>query len=467
MHANKRVKKMSKDEVLSPRDRELFVYKRVDEDYELSNFLGKGKFSNVYLATHRQTGQKVAVKCLKQPLSADTPLFTQQVLHEIRVLKHLKNSTDSTGMLQLVNCYYNEGRVFILTQYCDGGNIFDKIYELNRQQDKYSEKECARMFHHLFTTLSRMHKQGKVIHNDLKHENFLWTSNSEDAGIIIGDFGMAKYLPQENIFKEMRGPREGTWGYMAPEILERHVQSVKTDCWAMGVGLYIMLQAALPFNPTNVRKYGVREIYRAKRILRKNLTVGEDAADLIDKLLKIEPSERFDADQALQHPFLRKWREQNPAELSSLEPALRRFQARQKFRGACRAIEGGAFLNRLGILKSMIPEKDFPPMHFEKLRGIFNRHCQYRSNNVTTNQRSRFSVSRESFIEVMKELDLGHLPIDRLFTVFDSDGDGTVDFQEFICGLALLHGPSERTLKCKRFCFIIIACINYSYLFRN
>ena len=54
--------------------------------------------------------------------------------------------------------------------------------------------------------------------------------------------------------------------------------------------------------------------------------------DLIDKLLKVEPSERFDADQALQHPFLKKWQEQSAAELSSLEPELRKFEARQKFR---------------------------------------------------------------------------------------------------------------------------------------
>ena len=107
---------MSQQAILAPRDRELFVHKHVDEDYVLSDFLGKyvtqfgklnfdgsftpepwtpvdllyrGKFSNVYLGTHRESGRQVAVKCLKQPLSVGSPRFTQEVLHEIRILHHV------------------------------------------------------------------------------------------------------------------------------------------------------------------------------------------------------------------------------------------------------------------------------------------------------------------------------------------------------------------------------------------
>lgn len=109
------------------------------------------------------------------------------------------------------------------------------------------------MFHHLFSSLAKLHNQGFVLHNDLKHENFLLESTDLDSDIVIADFGMAVPLPRTNTSKEIRGPANGTLGYMAPELLDRHVHSIKTDSWAMGVALYIALKASLPFNPQSVK----------------------------------------------------------------------------------------------------------------------------------------------------------------------------------------------------------------------
>lgn len=214
--------------------------------------------------------------------------------------------------------------------------MFCRILNLVEQGKQYNEQQCAKIFNELFSIIKKIHKQGKIVHNDLKHENFLLKSADPESPIVIADFGMAEPLPPDNTYKELKGSRNGTWGYMAPELLERSVHSVKTDIWALGVALYIALNASLPFDPKKVQRDGAVEIM--KGIPRLNLDdpnrigISADAADLLKNLFRFNPYKRFDADKALAHPFLSKWREQNSNDLSSLLPELRKFRARQKFR---------------------------------------------------------------------------------------------------------------------------------------
>ena len=55
----------------------------------------------------------------------------------------------------------------------------------------YSEKECARVFNNLFLILNKIHKKGCMLHNDLKHENFLLEEFDPNSNIVVADFGFA------------------------------------------------------------------------------------------------------------------------------------------------------------------------------------------------------------------------------------------------------------------------------------
>ncbi len=63
----------------------------------------------------------------------------------------------------------------------------------------------------------------------------------------------------------------------------------------------------------------------------------------------------------------------------------------------------------------------------------------------------RRTVTLAEFTEVLENLGLsGHLPVQRLFSAFDIDGSGTVDYREFLTGIASLRKEDEQAL---RMCF--------------
>lgn len=49
----------------------------------------------------------------------------------------------------------------------------------------------------------------------------------------------------------------------------------------------------------------------------------------------------------------------------------------------------------------------------------------------------------------MTKLNFSHLPLQRIFKVFDSDGSGNVDYKEFLIGLSKFRLKGEQALKCK------------------
>lgn len=75
-----------------------------------------------------------------------------------------------------------------------------------------------------------------IVHRDLKPENLLYSSMEPGALLKVSDFGLAKYMNNE----EMMTTQCGTPGYIAPEILFGNGYTESVDFWSVGVILYIM-----------------------------------------------------------------------------------------------------------------------------------------------------------------------------------------------------------------------------------
>jgi len=142
------------------------------------------------------------------------------------------------------------------------------------------------------------------VHRDLKPENIMFHPSKSSSGlpfVQIIDFGLAACVGRDN--KELSS-RVGTSYYMAPEVLQRRY-SKPCDMWSCGVILYILLSGRPPFtgvNDTEVMKC----VGRAKVSFRGRdwEIISDDAKDLIDCLLKKEPSSRLSAAEALSHAWL-------------------------------------------------------------------------------------------------------------------------------------------------------------------
>lgn len=104
---------------------------------------------------------------------------------EIAILQQL----DHPHILKLYEYFEDEKNVYLITELCRGGELFDRIIK----EEFFSEKVAARIFKQILQPLNYCHNQG-IAHRDLKPENFLFETDDPDADIKVIDFGLSKIL---------------------------------------------------------------------------------------------------------------------------------------------------------------------------------------------------------------------------------------------------------------------------------
>ena len=140
-----------------------------------------------------------------------------------------------------------------------------------------------------------MHQIG-IVHRDIKLDNILLDGQ---GNIKIGDFGVSRRVePEELLFEQC-----GTPAYLAPEIImDKGYKGFYVDIWSLGVLLYAMLQGTVPFKADNLEKLH-------NLIMRGNfkypVPISNEARELIERMLTIEPESRISIPEILRHKWLK------------------------------------------------------------------------------------------------------------------------------------------------------------------
>ncbi|CAJ0951720.1 unnamed protein product, partial [Ranitomeya imitator] len=162
-----------------------------------------------------------------------------------------------------------------------------------------------------------LHSYG-VVHRDLKPTNLMITSTGH---IKVTDFGISKLglmrLTSDNykvrtkdITREFRDNEvDGTYHYLAPEVILKVGYGRPIDWWSIGIILYEFLTRHVPFNGRCKRDIFNSIIKDDITLKIKNSTDNPDAQDFMTKLLRKSPKRRLGtggANEIKSHPFLRK-----------------------------------------------------------------------------------------------------------------------------------------------------------------
>ncbi|KAI9118855.1 hypothetical protein K1719_010300 [Acacia pycnantha] len=291
------------------------------QDFELGKIYGVGSYSKVVRAKKKDAGSVYALKIMdKKFISKENK--TAYVKLERLVLDKL----DHPGIVRLFFTFQDTFSLYMALESCEGGELFDQI----TRKGRLSEEEARFYAAEVVDALDYIHNLG-LIHRDIKPENLLLTA---EGHIKIADFGSVKPIQDCQIMDFLPNAASddrastfvGTAAYVPPEVLNSSPATFGNDLWALGCTLYQMLSGTSPFKDAS-------EWLIFQRIMARNIQFpdyfSDEARDLIDRLLDLDPSRRPGAGPngytvLKRHPFFKgvdwsKIRDQMPPKLA-MEP---------------------------------------------------------------------------------------------------------------------------------------------------
>jgi calcium-dependent protein kinase len=323
--------------------------------YDFKKMIGGGHFGTVRTATLKSDPQATyAIKSiLRENIAKDIRLLEE----ELAILQ----AVDHPNIVKFDQCYVDHRYVHIVMEYCNGGELFDRIVAAQR----FSERHAADVMSQMLSSIKHLHGHG-IVHRDLKPENFLMNDPSENSEVKLIDFGLSKRFSAKKEVEKMHTV-VGTPYYVAPEVLKGNYD-ISCDIWSLGVILYVFLCGYPPFEGDNNK-----EIFR--NVLKQRLqfdpaewsTISDSAKDLVSKMLNKDPKKRISATQCLEHP----WFTSNDIETNHAghDPILLNTQKLE----VLRRIKNFRSNKRLQIeaLTFLVSQSDTSQFDFDLLRNAF------------------------------------------------------------------------------------------------
>uniref|UniRef100_A0AC34Q8Y9 Protein kinase domain-containing protein n=1 Tax=Panagrolaimus sp. JU765 TaxID=591449 RepID=A0AC34Q8Y9_9BILA len=256
--------------------------------YKLEQKIGVGASGTVYTARiihGEDEGQIVAVKRMafkSQPKK-------EMLLTEIKVMQQYQHP----NIVNYRESYLvEEDDLWVIMDYLEGGNLTDVVVktELDEGQIAAILKECLK-------ALNFLHNRS-IIHRDIKSDNVLL---GLDGSVKLTDFGFCAQIQPGS----KRNTMVGTPYWMCPEIVNKARYNYKVDIWSLGIMALEMIDGEPPY----LHETPLKAIYliaqNGKPEIKQKEKLSKEFVHLIDRCLCVNPEERADTCELLEHPFIK------------------------------------------------------------------------------------------------------------------------------------------------------------------
>jgi serine/threonine protein kinase len=222
-------------------------------EYAIESELGRGGVGVVFKARHKPTNEVVALKILMMAELA-SPKQRARFEEEAEITKRIKHP----GIVPVRQIGTTGGLPYFTMKYIDGQDLAAYI-----QSPTFDRDKGLALLKEVANAVQGAHALG-VVHRDLKPENVIIEKSSGRPYVL--DFGLAKSTDANEKKLTVTGALLGTPYYMSYEqALGKHREvDARTDVWALGAILYVMLTGKPPFD-------------------------GDSAGELFAKIIKEEP----------------------------------------------------------------------------------------------------------------------------------------------------------------------------------
>jgi serine/threonine-protein kinase len=251
--------------------------------YQIVQQLGHGAMGVVYKARDPMINREVALKAI--PLASE---FDAEELEEVR--QKFFREAETAGRLNhphIVTIYdagEDHGTAYIAMELLRGQALVDHTTEARLLPVAVTLELVARVA----DALQYAH-QRQVIHRDIKPANVMYDAPS--GQLKITDFGIARLTDSG---RTRTGVVLGTPSFMSPEQLQGRTLTGQSDLFSLGITLYQLLTARLPFRADSMPALMMKicmEPHPRVRVMQPDLPEGIDP--LMDRALAKDLSERF------------------------------------------------------------------------------------------------------------------------------------------------------------------------------
>lgn len=253
----------------------------LDGRYRLIRELGAGGMATVYLAEDVRHERRVAIKVLREELSAS--LGADRFLREIRIAANLQHP----HVLPLFDSGDANGALYYVMPFVEGNTLRDRLL----RERELPIGDAMRILHDVTDAMSAAHAKG-IVHRDLKPENVMLSGRHA----LVADFGVAKAVSESTgrVTLTTVGVALGTPTYMAPEQATADpLTDHRADIYALGVMAYEMLTGEPPFvRATPQAMLAAHVIDRATPVTEKRTAIPVSLAAIVMQCLEKKPADR-------------------------------------------------------------------------------------------------------------------------------------------------------------------------------
>ncbi len=247
--------------------------------YEILERIGGGGMALVYKGHDILLNRKVAVKVLRQ-----------QYVHDEEFIRRFRREAQAAASLSHPNVVsiYDVGQEdeihYIVMEYVEGKTLNDVIIEKAPMQ----VEDAIRIASQICDALDHAH-HNQIIHRDIKPHNILMGKNGR---VKVTDFGIARAADSSQLTQT--GSVVGSVHYFSPEHAKGTSTGAKSDIYSLGIVLYQMLTAKLPFSGESPISVALKHLQENVEDPRKvNPLIPQSVENMILKSMRKNQDERY------------------------------------------------------------------------------------------------------------------------------------------------------------------------------
>jgi len=278
----------NKAQLMLPQQDEISTEEAIKLKTQCTNCIGQGSYGKVFKVEFY--GIIWAVKWLMV-----TSNRQEIVQHEVNVHRSLR----SKRCVIFRAAYTKPPDVFIITEYCPGGNLSDRIYS---KSSPMTEQQKFKYAIEIAEGLTELHHQNTpIVHRDLKPTNVLI---DEHGDVKLCDFGFAHTIQGSTVSETADVRAHSTAGtdlYKAPEVWDPdQVSGTPSDIYSFGIMLHEIFARSIPWGDKTKEALTVLHLQHRQIPISDNLRVQyPKIAGIVEQCTQISAKKRPTSLQAL------------------------------------------------------------------------------------------------------------------------------------------------------------------------